>query len=86
MIDVGTYEENLKLLEKFKPTLLQRIVIWLLNPTGRIKDNGLEEAYQDALYESNMSENNMLTAYYAKKELDRRKRRQKKFIEKLEKK
>ena len=81
---MGTYEEHLKLLEKFKPPLLVRI-LWWFNQTIRNETHSTLQYNVINLYKNCPVESDFIKAYYAQKEIDRRAREQKAFIEKLEK-
>jgi len=81
-----TYDDDLKLLAKFKPSLLLRIGWWMTGKADSLASQGDLQYNLDKIHKPNPDEIDFLKAYYAKRELDRRARNQKKFIEGLKKK
>ena len=73
-------------MKKFNPSLIQRLLTPLLsNPKSKLESE-LQYAFEYAMTKPEPVKDDFIKAYYANRELERRARKQKEFIEKLEKK
>lgn len=80
-----THDDDLQLLAKYKPSLIIRFLWWCNLSVRNTFETDLRHNI-DFIHKAYPTETDYTKAYFAKKELDRRIAKQKKFIEDLERK